>query len=153
MGNYTRRTWFGRNIAIAAGCGAASAISSISAPRAEERAVQTSKKGNIKLAMVLHDDIIRMKISRQIGVNHAIIYMSETLSKINRDQYVDAFKKIKVYYEEAGLTIAGVEGHPVPAERIVLGLHGRDEEITNYCTASIFHHHFTRSIRTKNIIG
>jgi mannonate dehydratase len=33
------------------------------------------------------------------------------------------------------LTIAGVESHPVEAEKIRLGLPGRDEEIQNYCAA------------------
>jgi mannonate dehydratase len=44
-------------------------------------------------------------------------------------------KKIKADFTAAGMTIAGVESHPVPAEKIKLGLPGRDEEIENYIAA------------------
>ena len=46
---------------------------------------------------------------------------------------METLTKIKADYEAAGLVIAGVESHPVAAERIKLGLPGRDEEIANYC--------------------
>jgi mannonate dehydratase len=48
---------------------------------------------------------------------------------------LDTVAKIKAEHEAAGLTIAGIEGHPVPAEKIKLGLPGRDEEIENYIAA------------------
>src|SRR5262249_42795863 len=43
--------------------------------------------------------------------------------------------RIKAEFEAAGFVIAGVESHPVPAEKIKLGLEGRDEEIENYKAA------------------
>jgi mannonate dehydratase len=33
------------------------------------------------------------------------------------------------------MQIAGVESHPVPAEKIKLGIEGRDEELENYIAA------------------
>ena len=69
----------------------------------------------------------------QMGVRHAII--GAGLGAVPRDRYVDHLKKIKADYEAAGVTIAGVESHPVPAEKIKLGLPGRDEEIENYIAA------------------
>jgi mannonate dehydratase len=69
----------------------------------------------------------------QMGVRHAII--GAGLGAVPRDRYVDHLKKIKADYDAAGVTIAGVESHPVPAEKIKLGLPGRDEEIENYIAA------------------
>ena len=74
-------------------------------------------------------------LARQIGVNHAIVSVNRALRRVPRDQYVEALAKMKASYEESGLTIAGVESHPVAAEKIKLGLPGRDEEIENYCAA------------------
>jgi mannonate dehydratase len=72
-------------------------------------------------------------LARQIGVNYAIVPLSKELEKVTRDRYLDTLTKIKAAYDASGLTIAGVESHPVAAEKIKLGLHGRDEEIANYC--------------------
>lgn len=135
MVQYTRRTWIGRNIAFATAGGAASVMLVVTAPGAEAQSAYTVKKGKIKLALVLGNNKSQWKLARQIGVNHAIIRVSGTLSKISSDQYVNALKKIKAEYEEAGISIAGVESHPVPADRIRLGVPGRDEEIANYRAA------------------
>ncbi len=45
------------------------------------------------------------------------------------------WRKLPAEFKEAGLTISGVESHPVPAEKIKLGVDGRDEEIENYIAA------------------
>ncbi len=74
----------------------------------------------------------KIKLARQVGVTHAIVNTVSVLGKVPRDRYVEALSKIKTDFEAAGLTIAGVESHPVPAEKIKLGLPGRDEEIENY---------------------
>ncbi len=55
-----------------------------------------------------------------------------TLNQVRRERYVEALTKIKADFSAAGLTVAGVESHPVSAEKIKLGLPGRDEEIENY---------------------
>jgi mannonate dehydratase len=75
------------------------------------------------------------RISRQIGVNHAIAGVNAALSKVPRTDYEATLARIKANFAESGLKIEGVESHPVPAEKIKLGLEGRDEEIENYIAA------------------
>ncbi len=88
----------------------------------------------MKLALMLRPENPENRVlAHQIGVNHAIVPLSDVLSKITREKYFDTLVEIKAAYEASGLSIAGVESHPVPAEKIKLGLPGRDEEIANYC--------------------
>jgi len=77
----------------------------------------------------------RWRLAAQIGVTHAIVGVTGALQKVPREQYAETLDRIKKEFETAGLKIAGVESHPVPAERIKLGLPGRDEEIENYIAA------------------
>jgi mannonate dehydratase len=77
----------------------------------------------------------QVKLARQIGITHAIVCVRPSLAAVRREQYVEILAGIKSYFESAGLTVAGVESHPVNAEKIKLGLPGRDEEIENYCAA------------------
>lgn len=98
--------------------------------------VPAAARGGIQLSELFYPgEIQRMKLSRQIGVTHAIAAVSGVLGKTTRDRYVDALAKIKADFNSAGLSVAGVESHPVPAEKIKLGLPGRDEEIENYRAA------------------
>ena len=98
------------------------------------RAVPRKEGQGMKLALMLDmRNKERWILARQIGVNHAIVPASRTLRRIKRDQYLDTLAKMKATYEASGLSIAGVESHPVAAEKIKLGLPGRDEEIANYC--------------------
>lgn len=77
----------------------------------------------------------QLALSKQIGVTHAIAGTSGILRDLPHDQYDGAIAKMKAEYEAAGLTIAAIEGHPVAAEKIKLGLPGRDEQIANYIAA------------------
>jgi mannonate dehydratase len=77
----------------------------------------------------------RYRLARQVGVSHAIASVSPVLSKVRREQYPETLASIRSEFKDAGLTILGVESHPVPAEKIKLGLPGRDEEIENYRAA------------------
>jgi mannonate dehydratase len=77
----------------------------------------------------------RYRLARQVGVSHAIASVSPVLSKVRREQYLETLTGIRSEFKDAGLTILGVESHPVPAEKIKLGLPGRDEEIENYRAA------------------
>jgi mannonate dehydratase len=68
-----------------------------------------------------------------MGVTHAIT--GAPFAKIGRDQYKAAAIKLRDDFAAAGFTIAGIEGHPVPFEKIKLGVEGRDEEIQNTLAA------------------
>ena len=77
-------------------------------------------------------DARKLKLARQVGVNHAIVGVGGALAKVRREQYADELLKICDEFGAAGMKIAGVESHPVAAEKIKLGVDGRDEEIENY---------------------
>lgn len=79
----------------------------------------------------------RLKLAKQMGINHAIAGVAGALGRARREDYVEVLTKIKSDFAAAGLTIAGVESHPVPAEKIKLGVAGRDEEIENYKAAIV----------------
>ena len=81
------------------------------------------------------DDPLRVELAKQMGVTHAIAGTNGILRNIPHSQYAGAVAKMKADYEASGLKIAGVESHPVDAEKIKLGLPGRDEEIANYIAA------------------
>jgi mannonate dehydratase len=109
------------------------AVSFVAQAAASNRSGATDK--GMKLALALRPtDKQRWILARQIGVNHAIVSVNRVLTRIEPEKYLDTLTKIKADYEASGLTIAGVESHPVAAEKIKLGLPGRDEEIDNYCT-------------------
>jgi len=123
MNTVTRRSCFRGAMAVAAGGSVAGAQ-----PRRAPR-----KPGGIKLAEVFGPgQTARIRLARQIGVNHTILTALSALSKVSRDRYEETLAGIQAEFKAAGMTIAGVESHPVPAEKIKLGLPGRDEEIENY---------------------
>ncbi|MDX2267872.1 MAG: mannonate dehydratase [Bryobacter sp.] len=78
------------------------------------------------------DENERWKIAKQLGLNHAIVGVSGVLAKVRREQYAEELIRLHSRFRAAGLQIAGVESHPVNAEKIKLGVEGRDEEIENY---------------------
>ncbi|MGJ5816708.1 mannonate dehydratase [Paludibaculum fermentans] len=125
MPRITRRTYVKAPLAALA-LGAAEA-----AP-----AGRTTGQGGIQFSEILNPgEASRMRLAKQIGINHAIVNVNSTLAKVPRTEYVQALTKIREEFTAAGLKIAGVESHPVPAEKIKLGLPGRDEEIENYQAA------------------
>ncbi|HEX2711026.1 MAG TPA: mannonate dehydratase, partial [Candidatus Acidoferrales bacterium] len=69
------------------------------------------------------------------GIRYAIVNVLPGLKSIPANQYLKALRKVKSDFQNAGMTLAGVESHPVPAEKIKLGLPGRDEEIEIYIAA------------------
>jgi mannonate dehydratase len=139
MAQFTRRRWIQGNLAMLAGAGSvlpAAAVSGV-----EGRNAPAADRGRIKLALMLPPDQqagtlpLRWKLALQIGVRHAIVPVSGVLRRVPRDKYRETLAKLKADYAAAGLSISGVESHPVAAERIKLGLPGRDEQIANYCAA------------------
>jgi mannonate dehydratase len=54
---------------------------------------------------------------------------------VPRSQYAEAPAKIKAEFASDGLEVAGVEPHPVPDGKIILGLQGRNEQLEN-CVAA-----------------
>jgi mannonate dehydratase len=81
------------------------------------------------------DEQHKLRLAAQVGVTHAFVSFSKALGPIPRDQYLATVQKIKADFAAAGLLLIGAESHPVPAEKIKLGLPGRDEEIENYIAA------------------
>lgn len=95
-----------------------------------------SGERRIRLCLVWGvDELHKIRLARQMGITHSIAGVSAALSQVPRRQYADVLAGIQTRYAAAGMTIAGVESHPVPAEKIKLGLDGRDEEIENYIAA------------------
>jgi mannonate dehydratase len=134
MPKLNRRECMQGVLATLAAAAAPTAARGIPGPPPGGQAASDNHK--FKICLVWGDsDPHRVKLSKQIGVNHAIAGTASELSRVPRSQYVDTVAKIKGSYEAASLTIAGIESHPVPAEKIKLGLPGRDEEIENYIAA------------------
>jgi mannonate dehydratase len=121
--------------------GALALVAAGVAPAAEDTSLPLRKRAEkprsgIKLALVLgRDHDSRIKLAQQVGVRNLIVSVDRDLNAVKRNQYEETLAKIKARYSTAGMTIAGVESHPVPAEKIKLGLPGRDEEIENYRAA------------------
>ena len=95
------------------------------------------KRGNRHEGMQLAelfalDEDHKMRLASQIGITHAIVTTRPALERVPRNDYVKALLDIKRKVESYGLIFAGVESHPIPAEKIKLGVAGRDEELENY---------------------
>jgi len=77
----------------------------------------------------------KKKLSRQLGVDYAVVAVPDTEYLLNGMEpwdYIPLQNLVKSF-EKEGLTISVIEVPP-PMEKIKLGLEGRDEEIENFCT-------------------
>jgi mannonate dehydratase len=121
MEDMTRRNYIHGTLAgLAGGVTALPALARPSAP---------SKTG-FKLSELFGDpQSTDVTIAKQIGVNHVITGMG--LARVRKEQYVEAAQKAKDAWAAVGMTVAGVEGHPVSMERAKTGVEGADEEIEN----------------------
>ncbi|MCW5964367.1 MAG: mannonate dehydratase [Bryobacterales bacterium] len=99
--------------------------------RAEARSTKTSgNKGCFYLTELLNDPkSTDVQVAKQVGVNWVIA--GGMIGRRRKEEYMDAVRQRKEEFAAAGMQIAGVEGHPVPFDKIKLGLEGRDEEIEN----------------------
>ncbi|MBL8234280.1 MAG: mannonate dehydratase [Bryobacterales bacterium] len=87
----------------------------------------------IRLAeLFLPGESSRLRLARQVGVTGAIMKLLPRTAGLPRSEYPALLRQVQQELGGAGLTFEGVESHPVPAEKIKLGLPGRDEEIENY---------------------
>jgi mannonate dehydratase len=94
------------------------------------------KRRGIQLAELFAlDEDHKIRVASQIGITHAIVGVLPALRSVPRERYVETLQKAKAGFQAAGMAIAGVESHPVPAEKLKLGLPGRDEELENYLAA------------------
>jgi mannonate dehydratase len=134
MATITRRGYIQGTLAGLAAAG----VGEMPSVRAASITAKTASpnQGKIKLAELFNpEEHGKIKLASQIGISHAIVTVSGALSQVPRDRYLVTLQKIKADFQAAGMTIAGVESHPVSAEKIKLGLPGRDEEIENYLAA------------------
>jgi mannonate dehydratase len=133
----SRREYLKGTLGAAASAGwAAGATDKAGFPRGPQRRSFNAAKAEIQLSEIFSPgESSRLKLAKQMGMNYAIVGVSGVLGKARREDYVSVLQKVKDEFAAAGLKIAGVESHPVNAEKIKLGVAGRDEEIENYKAA------------------
>jgi mannonate dehydratase len=125
MKKLSRRGYIQGSVATLVGAGAGAAL-----PAEGSTARRSGNTGLFQLTELLYDpDSTDVKIAKQVGVNQVIT--GGGLARVRKEQYLETLQKLKDDFAKAGMKIAGVEGHPVPFEKIKLGLDGRDEEIEN----------------------
>jgi len=130
MSRISRRDWMERALGVMAAGSASGAWSAVMG------AEEADSDAAIKLCLIRSIEQPHLiKLARQIGITYSIAGTASALSKVPRSPYVDAVSQIKEKHATAGMTIAAIESHPVPWEKIKLGLPGRDEEIENYIAA------------------
>ena len=118
-----------------AAIGASAVPPSGAAPSATPMRQPRSRRG-IQLAELFGpEETHKIKLAAQIGITHAIVSVGGALSRVPRERYAEVLAGIRRQFESAGLVFAGVESHPVAADKIPLGLPGRDEQIENYMAA------------------
>jgi len=100
------------------------------------RVISERAKRGMKLAELFEPrETHKIRLAAQVGITHAIVDVSKELGKVPREQYAATLSRIRRHFEAAKMVFAGVESHPVAAEKIKLGLKGRDEQIENYIAA------------------
>ena len=123
MADLTRRACIQGTLATLASACAVTSSPALASPPA-------AKRVGFQLAELFGNPASQdVKIAKQLGVTHVIAGMG--LGRVRREQYLEQAQKAKDQWAAAGMTIAGVEGHPVPFERLKLGIEGADEEIEN----------------------
>src|SRR5271157_4762442 len=136
MGRMSRRNYIQGTLAALTAGGAASSSEAAASSSTPLRKPADRDRRGIQLAELFAlDEDHKIRLASQIGITHAIVGVLPALSRVTPGHYVETLHKIKTDFQTAGMVFAGVESHPVPAEKIKLGLPGRDEEIENYMAA------------------
>jgi mannonate dehydratase len=99
------------------------------------RKIESRHQGMQLAELFTPEEDHKIRLAGQIGITHAIVTVTRLLGPAPRERYVELLRGLQKDLAAAGLVFAGVESHPVPAEKIKLGLPGRDEEIENYLAA------------------
>ena len=121
----SRRKYIQGSVATLAAAGAGTVL-----PAFAKTTKTSSNKGCFYLTELLgNPQSTDVKIAKQVGVNQVIT--SGGIGRVRKEEYVETLQKVKQQFADVGMQIAGIEGHPVPFEKIKLGLDGRDEEIEN----------------------
>ncbi len=123
MAKITRRDYIHGTLATLAGACTETSMTALASP-------QANKRVGFQLTELFRDPESQdVKIAKQLGLTHVIASMN--LSRVRREQYLESAQKARDAWSAVGMTIAGVEGHPVAFERLKLGVEGADEEIEN----------------------
>jgi mannonate dehydratase len=123
MAEITRRTMMQGTVAAVAGSGLTASLPALAVPR------QPAKVGFKLCELFGNPNSNDVVIAKQLGVNYVITGMG--FGRVRKEQYLEVAQKTKEAWEAAGMTIAGVEGHPVPFENLKAGTPQADEEIEN----------------------
>jgi mannonate dehydratase len=134
MSKISRRKYIEGTLAALATSAAASSSRAATLTPMRKR-LDPNRRGIQLAELFALDEQHKIRLANQIGITHAIVGVLPALSRVPSSRYVETLQKIKADFKDAGMAFSGVESHPVPAEKIKLGLPGRDEEIENYMAA------------------
>jgi mannonate dehydratase len=123
MAKISRRDYIQGTLATLAGTYAETSFPAVAAPS------HAGKTGFQLTELFGNPSSQDVKIAKQLGLTHVIA--GTRLSSVRREQYLELAQKTKDQWAAVGMSIAGVEGHPVAFERLKLGVEGADEEIEN----------------------
>lgn len=129
MNTLSRRNWMKSTVKTAVGLSVFSSFPTILPHHALS---ETTHKG-LKLALILSlNQRERWTLAKQIGVTHAIAG-GINYRRSEPSQIAQIMKDAVKEYNDAGITVSGLEGDLINMKRIKEGLPGRDEDIERYC--------------------
>lgn len=87
----------------------------------------------MKLAMFLpFEPDLRWRLASQAGVTDAVVKLAPELTDLEPPWEIATLAEAKKRFQNAGLTLAGLEGDQFDMSRIKLGLEGREEDVERY---------------------
>ena len=76
---------------------------------------------------------IRWTLALQMGITHAVTKLNPHLTGENPPWDIDVLHRAKKRFEQAGITLCGLEGDQMDMDRIKQGKPGRDKDLDYYC--------------------